>query len=835
MNVKCLYKWYNDGGLQLVKIIHRERSHSIQLADMIRNYIRIAWRNITRSRFYALVNIIGLSAGIAFTMIIGAFIWGEYQVNSQLKNTDRQYIIQSDWKDGSQGFGLAIFGPLAKELKENYPNLVANYYRFDGVTSSVTKGDKGFREPISIGDTTILGMYGFTLQHGDAATAFKDPFSVVMTQEKALKYFGRTDVVGETITIENFSGSKHPFTITGILDKTARNSVTRLTDENDNQIIVPATNISYFGRNMDWSNAWIANYIELQKGVTPQQLKGPIDHLIKQNAPPQFLGKVKPILTSLHDFHFTYNNGLVRKMIYALSAIALFILLMAVINFVNMSVSRSASRMKEIGVRKVLGGMRSQLIMQFLVESILLVSFAALFAIVLYICTKQVFSQALGKDLPSLAAFPVYFVGVLILGILVIGMLAGIYPAFVLSSLKSVESLKGKLTSVKENIFFRKSLVAFQFGTAIVVFAGAIIIAKQINYFFSKQLGYDKEYMLAAQVPRNWTPEGVNKMQNISKQFATLPQVANVSLSYEIPDGNNGGGIALYNKGGDPKSAVPSMLLMTDEHYAATYNIPMAAGQFFCRPGAPFTDTATAVINETQSKALGFKTPQDALGRQLVWGDGATPVTITGVIKDFHFESMQKAVRPLSFFHVEWTKTYRYLSFKIKPGNTVAAVEALQKQWAALMPGSPFEYKFMDETLKFLYRSEIQLRQASYTATSLALIIVLLGILGLVSLSIQKRTKEIGIRKVLGSSIQGIVLLFIKDFLPVMLISAVVACPLAWLLMKQWLSDYAYRIDITATPFVVTIALLGIVTTVLIFLQTIRAALSNPVKSIRTE
>ncbi len=801
---------------------------------MLKNYCRIGWRNIIRHPFYSLVSIAGLSAGIAFTLVIMAFVWNEWQVNSQLKNSDRQYIIQSKWKDANQGFELATFGPLAKALRENYPGLVANYYRFDGVTTTVSRQDKSFREKLQIGDTTLLSMYGFQLLHGDEATALHDPFSVVITTEIAQKYFGKTAVVGETIAIENFSGSRHDFIVKGVLKKYGKNTVTRLTDDGNNQVFLPLTALPFFGRNMDWNNPFIVGMVELQPGVKPAQLQQPIGHLLKQNLSPQLVESVKPYLTTVSDFYLSFNNGLIKKMLYALSGIACFILLMAIINFINMSVSRSSARMREIGVRKVLGGLKRQLIIQFLVESILLVSFSTLLALILYALTADLFTHILGKELPALHEFPLYFIGVIVVLILCIGLLAGTYPAFRLSSLPSVDSLKGKLQSVKENIWFRKSLVAFQFATAIIVFSGAMIIARQVNYFFSHELGYNKDYMVSAQLPRNWSPEGVRRMETVRRDFTALPQVAQATLSYEIPDGANIGSITFHKPGANAAASISSLVLTTDEYYAAAYHIPVVAGEFYSLPGN-YTDSSKIVINETLAKALGWPDAKEAVGKQAVLQEGGYPYTIAGVVRDYHFGSMQAAIAPMAFLHVGTTNRYRYMTFRLRPGNMAVALEALQKQWAAAMPGAPFEYKFMDETLQFVYRSEIQLKQASYTATVLAVIIVLLGILGLVSLSIQKRTKEIGIRKVLGSSTQNIIMLFLKDFGPVMLIAALVACPVAWLLMKQWLSDYAYRVNITAAPFMLAIIALACLTGALILLQTIKAAMASPVKSLRAE
>jgi ABC-type antimicrobial peptide transport system permease subunit len=802
---------------------------------MIKNYFIIAWRNIIKSRFYSFVNIIGLSTGIAFTLLIGAYVWTELQVNTNLKNADNQYILQSKWKDNNQGIELTTLGPLAKALKENYPTLVANYYRWDGVTSNVAKGDKSFREGLQICDSTMLNMYGFSLVHGDAKTAFDGPFSVIITTDKALKYFGKTDVVGQTLTIENFSGSKHDFMITGVLKKPSRNSATYVNDDNNNQFYISSNNLNYFGRNMDWPNQYIVGYIELQKGVTPKDLEQPIQFLVKQNAPSQIAAGMTPYLVSLKDYYLSANNGLVKKMLYALSAIALFILLMAIVNFINMSVSRSATRMREIGIRKVLGGLKKQLILQFLIESIIIVFFATIFAFMIYVATRDLFSSILSRDIPLLTHFPLYFIAFPVLLILIIGFIAGIYPAFVLSSLKSVESLKGKLSSIKENVLLRKSLVAFQFSTATIAFIGAIIISSQINLFFSKDLGYNKDYIVTAQLPRNWTPEGVRKMEDLRKQFAAMPQMTNVTLSYEVPDGNSAGGTSLYKTGSDSTTAITSQLLMSDEYYASTFGIPMRSGLFFSSPGA-FTDPFTLVINEAQANAFGWKNPEDAIGKQVKFvGGGGQNFTIAGVTKDFHFESMHRAIQPVTFLHVALTNVFRNFSFKLKPGNIGNSIAALQKKWSALMPGTPFEYTFMDDTLAKLYRSEIQLKKASYTATVLALIIVLLGVLGLISLSVQKRTKEIGIRKVLGSSVAGIMSLFIKEFMVVIFIAAIVACPVAYMIMHKWLQAYTYRIGITAQPFVLSVLVLGFITALLICIQTIKAAMSNPVNSLRTE
>lgn len=801
---------------------------------MIRNYFKTAWRNILKHRFNSIVNITGLAMGMTFTLLIAAFIWKEWSVNKSLRNAGNQYIIQSKWKEPSQGFEIATAGPLAKALKESYPGLVANYYRYDGITSTVSRGDKAFREGLQVGDSTLLGMYGFRLLHGNPATALNHPFSIVLTGEKAVKYFGRTDVVGETITIENFSGSRKNFMITGVLAELPRNSVTRLVDNYENSFFIPESNLDFFGRNMEWYNTSIASYIELKPGVQPADLVQPMQDVVRQHAQPQVSANMTPYLVSLEEYHLSANKGLVKKMLYTLSAIAFFILLMAVINFINMSVSRSAVRMREIGIRKVLGGSRKQLIIQFLAESVIVALSAACLALGLYVAVKDVFGNVLGRQLPVFSEFPVYFFLFPVVLAVSVGLIAGVYPAFVLSSLKAVESVKGKLTVVKENSWFRKSLMGFQFATATVVFTGAIIISQQVRYFFRAELGYDRDYIVTAQVPRDWSIAGVSRMEHIRSQFAGMPEVRDVSLSFEMPDGNNGGNVLVFKNGADSATAISAQLLNTDEYYARTYDIHMAAGIFYSQPGA-FTDSSKLVINEMQATALGWKNAQDAVG-QLIHIQGINNAfTIAGVTKDFHFGSLQAAIPPIVFMHVSNNRIFRFFSFKLKAGGISHSITALQKQWAVLMPGAPFEYNFMDDTLKKMYRSELQLKKASSIATVLSFIIVLLGVIGLVSLSMQRRTREIGIRKVLGSSIPGIIVLFMKEFLGVILVAGTAACPVAYFIMNGWLNDYAYRINLTPAPFVLAVLLLALLTACLIIAQTIKAALHNPVKSLRTE
>ena len=799
---------------------------------MLQNYFIIAWRNLWKNKVFSIINIFGLSIGIAFTLLIGAYVWDELTVNHDLKNADNQYILQSKWKDPDMGFELGTVAQLPRALKENYPALVENFYHWDGVTSNVSKGDRHFRENIQVGDSTVLSMYGLKLLHGDAQKALMEPFSAVVTEKLANKYFGSTDVIGQTINIASFTGSKHDFLITGILKKAEKNSVTHVNDNNDSDIFLPARAGVFLGRQMDgWNNTSLVGLIELKKGVISKDLEKPMRQLIKQNCPKQITDNLTPYLVPLKSYYLDANSGIVKKMLYTLSSIALFILFMAIINFVNICIGRSSGRMKEMGIRKVLGGLRKQLIWQFLTESTVLVLLATGLALVIYGIARPWFMDVLGKEITGLFSFPPYFYLIPIAFALLVGLMAGIYPALVLSKLKSVDSLKGKLNAVKESVLFRKILVGFQFGTSALVFIGAIVISQQVSLFFNSDLGFKKDYVLYAQLPRDWSDKGVKKMEAIRYQLSQMPEVGCASLSWEIPDGANGGNFQVYKQGTDPKNAITTQGMASDNQYAQTYNIPVRAGSFFTPSYAP-GDSAKIVINETAAKALGWNNPKDAIGQLVNAPGGNMPMTVCGVTADFHFGSMQSKILPVTFMNVNFTHYYRFFSIKLKPGDMQKSITALQKKWSVLLPDAPFEYHFMDDALAHIYQTEIQLKKASIMATVLAVTIVLLGVLGLISLSVQKRTREIGIRKVLGSSVTGIMGLFVKEFLGVVLIAGLVACPIAYLLMHNWLNGYAYRITLNLYPFSVAILLLTVFTVILISVQTFKAAKANPAKSI---
>jgi putative ABC transport system permease protein len=802
---------------------------------MLTHYFKIALRNLHRNRLYAFINTLGMASGMLAVFLIGMFIWGETQVNASLQNKDSHYLLTSQWKDPNMGMEITTLAPIAQQLKEAYPDLVANYYRWDGITSLISKGDRHFRENIQLGDSSMLAMFGFPMLHGDPATALEKPYSVVLTQDMARKFFGKENVVGESLGIQGFSGEKKDFMVTGVLKNLPANSVTALLTDNPNNIFIPVSTYRYFMRQgfNAWNNIYTPSYVELQPGVKPEALEKPLRQLIDTHAGDLAKNNlvIQPI--ALRDFHLHQNNGLVSRFLWTLAFVGLFILLMAVVNFINIAVSSSAQRTKEIGVRKAIGCQKRQLAFQFLAESVLLAGLSGVLAVLALPVVKPGFEQIVGKSLPALTEIPTRFfmAGVGFVGFM--GILAGLYPAFALSSMKVLRSLKGEGYVKKSAIPVRKVLTGFQFFMALVVLSAAVVVTQQVDYFFGQHLGFNKDLVLSAQMPRDWSKKGTQKMQTVKKEFERLNQVSNVALSFEIPNGNSGTKPLIYSSGADSTQAIAMQSLVADENYLNTYRIPLASGVFFEGLGH---DSSLVVLNEKAAKTLGFVNPEAAVGQKIrITGDPVV-FTVKGVCADFQFGSMQQAKQPMIFFDINTINVYRYLSFRLKPGSDIATgLAAIEAKWKTLLPDSAFEYAFIDESLQKVYLTEIRLKKAAYAAAAFAILIALLGVLGLVSMSIQRRVKEIGIRKVLGATQLSVVGIFIKEFAPVFALACLVACPVAYWVMEKWLSNYAGRIHISLPLMLYPVMVLCFITLTLIVLQTIKAALANPVKSLRSE
>jgi len=806
---------------------------------MLKNYIRIAWRQLTRHKMFSALNVFCLAIGISFCLLIGEYILHETSVNSDLKNIHQQYFLNSDWKIKNTGYVITTVGPLSKELKNKYPSLVANYYRYNPVTNVVSAGDKHFREDVAIGDTTFVSMYGVPVLYGDPKHAFINNSSAVISEEFALKLFGDRNAIGKTVTFTNTTGTMQDYKVSAVLKTKPYNSVDNLVDIKGYAMYIPFEGNDYYPRSganastgeENWSQASTVSYMELQPGVNPDRLIPVMKEMLKLNSPETISKNLVVKLKPLDNYYLSSNNGAVEKSLSILSLVALSILLLAVINFVNIMTGTSSYRIKEIGLRKVFGGRRKQLIFQYLTESIVLTLFAGILSVLLYGIFRPVFNEVLNTNLSPIDEFHIREFLFLTGLVFVTGSVAGIYPALILSGSEMVSSVKGKLSSVDKGVWMRKSLLVLQFTVAIGVFIFSMTISKQVKFFFDTDLGYNKEQlMVITAFPKQWDSVGVLKMESIRDNLMAVSAVKDATVSFEIPERTSPNQLGVIPQGSKNNQPVSVQTISVDEKFAATFGMQLKEGRFFRDKIGGFV-TGEAVINESALKSFGWTTVEGKKFTIPNVGD----VSVVGVVKDFHLSSLHEMIEPLVFFHVKDGRAYRFLTVKLRPGNLSNSIEAVKAAWKKASPTAPFEYFFMDEKLQSMYQAELQLKKAAGIATGLMLLIVLLGIFGVLTLALTKRIKEIAVRKVLGAELHHIISLFLKQYAGLLLIANLIAWPLSYYYSNRWLEQFAYRIIQPASIYLIAGIFVTTVAFILILCQCLKVAVANPVVSLRSE
>ncbi|MFI5155124.1 MAG: ABC transporter permease [Chitinophagales bacterium] len=804
---------------------------------MLRNYLTIAIRHLTRHKLFSVINIVCLAIGICFSMLIGIYVMKERSVDRGLRNLDNQYIIKSDWKVKDMGMDITTLGPLAKTMKEEYPNLVANYYRYNPVGTVLSAGDKHFSVNIAIGDTTLVSMYGFPVLYGDPQKAFLNNQSAVITESIAMKLFGRRNVLGKAIYMQTaYNGEKQQYQISAVLKDIPSNSVTGLIGL-DYEVFVPTIG-NHFYNSQDPSEGWTSVYevgfIELKSGIRPKDMQKPFEATLKKYATADIQANLKVELAAVKDYYLQNNHGAHAKMTMALSLIALFILVMAIFNFVNISIGTSSYRLKEIGLRMVFGSGRRQLIAQYFAESIILVLVAGAIGLGAYQALIPAFNQVLNTSLLSVTKFDLS--GWLLLGVLVLGVgfLAGIYPALVLSRSNIILSIKGKLEKADLGISLRKVLLVIQFSLAVLVFICAMNISRQVKYFFEKDLGYSREQvMIITAYPKRWDSVGVARMKSIKEQLLTLPSVKNASICFEIPERKPPASLDMRAE--DLKSAETINIPTTfaDEDYASTFGLKLLDGHFF-RPGYEGFVSNEVILNESAVRALGLDI-MHAIGRKIIVPSSKTEYTVRGIIKNYNYASLQEGIGPMAIIQMQEMLAYRYMSLKLNPGNFGQIVSEIGKNWQKMAPEAPFEWFLMDDRFNKLYRSELQLKKATEIGTIQNLVIVFLGIFGLVAFTLARRSREMAVRKVLGASIRDIVWLFLRDYAGLIVIANLIAWPLAYYTSNRWLENYAYRINQNIITYLAVGLLVFVLSFLLIVIQCFKDASANPVHSLRNE
>ncbi len=793
---------------------------------MIRNYIKIAFRNLWRHRSFSLINIIGLAVGMTAFLLILMYVSFELSYDKYHTNADQVYRLNVDIKSANDVLKFSSSSaPMGPAIKADFPEVLESARIFPyGMVVKVN--NQLFQENrIYITEPSIFNVFTFPMIKGDPKTSLKDPYTVVLTETTARKYFGSADPMGKTLLLDG----KTPVAVTGVVKDVPNNSQFKF----DILYSVSSLEKQNPGRLEQWGDFDNFTFLLLSKEANAAQLQSKFPAFLKKHISESdrkggedYALYLKPLKDAYMDPRGGFEQGSMSN-VYIFSIVALFILLIAAINFINLTTARATERAKEVGVRKVIGAARSQLTMQFLGESVILCLIAFVFAVLLVSLLLPMFNQLSGKIISENIFENGYVFASLFISLL-IGIAAGAYPALALSGFKPVVVLKGRFNSSAKGALLRKGLVVFQFTISIILIVGTIIVYNQLNFMRNQPLGFEKNQMLKLDFGGD---DGVIKsFEAIKNEFKEIPNVLAATVSHGIPGaGNANAHSEMENRQG---AMQPLNINMYDVDYdfIPIYGMKVIAGRTFSKDFG--TDSTKAiVINEATAKILGYASPNDAIGKKFSqWGrDGK----IIGVVKDFHYRSLQQNVEPLNM-RVN-PSNVRLLTLKIASKDIPATIAAIENKWKVLIPNRPFNYSFVDENFNKQYSNEEHFGKLFMYFAVLAIFISCLGLLGLASYSTLQRTREIGIRKVLGASIPGIVNMLSKEFLQLVFIAALIAFPLAWYGMHTWLQDFAYKSSMAWWIFAIAGILAFMIAIVTVSFQAIRAALANPVKSLRSE
>ncbi len=793
---------------------------------MLKNYFKIAIRNLWRHRGFSFINISGLAIGLTASFLILLYVGFELSYNTFHTKANRIYRVVADIKTPSENIEANIAAwAVPPHLEKEFPE-IESAVRISNLNMLVRKDGLKFNETNAIAaDSAFFNMFDFKLLQGNSNNVLKIPFSIVLSKTTARKYFGDLDPMGKSIKI--FDEGRIA-TITGIMEDIPENSHIK-----PDIILSMTTYTQDLDKELDnqWSNYDASAYILVGTDTNINQLESKFPSFLERNDGENmkqskmfvtlFLEPIKEIY--LYSTRGGTGGGSISN-VYIFSIIAIFILLIACINFINLTTARSVERAKEVGIRKVIGAEKRQLGLQFIGESVIISLLAFIVTVILTALFLPYFNELAGKIVSKgIFSTPRHILLLFIIS-LGIGVLAGIYPAFVLSSFKPVSVLKGSFSTGTKGILLRKGLVITQFTISIALIIGTIIIYNQMNFMRNQELGFNKEQMLILET--NVSPSQLALKHAIDD----LPGVKSTSLGSSVPGGGNSAAYSeIENKNGDLQVANLD-LYFVDEDYLSQFELKLLAGRAFSRDFA--TDSTEAmVINETAVKLFGYSTPEEAIGRNFKqWGREGK---IIGVIQDFHFRSLQQGINPLTI-RLESGST-DIIAVKVSPQNIQQTLVAIENKWQTIMPDKPFSYYFLDEFFNQQYQSEERFGNLFLNFAALAILISCLGLLGLAAYSTLQRRREIGIRKVLGSSVAGVVNLLSIDFIKLVIIAFVIAAPLAWFAMHYWLEDFAYKISIQWWMFVLAGLSALLIALLTVSFHAVKASLTNPVKSLRTE
>lgn len=807
---------------------------------MLRNYFSVAIRNLWKNKAFSAINVLGLAIGLATSLLIILYVLDELSYDRFHAAAERTYRVDADIKFGGTHYVIATApAPLGPTLKVDLPEIEqeTRFRRYDGWL--VRKGVQNIKEDkVIFADSTLFRVFSLPLLVGDQATALKEPRTVVITEKMARKYFNTTDAVGRDLLIND----SVPYKVTGVLQPFAGQTLV------DFDFFASLSGASE-SRNGIWLSNNFNTFVVLRKGADPKKLEAKLGQATAKYIAPQLSSMMNTSqeelerngdyvrytlmpLTAIHlhsnkSFELSPNSSI--QYVYIFSAIALFVLLIACVNFMNLSTARSANRAREVGIRKVMGSQRSQLVAQFLTESLLVSAVAMLLALGIAWLMLPFFNEVADKHI-SLGLFSRPWLGLILLAlVLAVGLLAGSYPAFFLSAFRPVLVLKGTIASGFRNSMLRNGLVVFQFSISIFLMVGTLVIYNQLRFIRNKQLGFDREQVLVLQ---NTTALG-SQARAFRQEVAALKGVQAATMTSFLPTGNSrNDGPLFLTPTPDPKQAITMQMWSVDDQYIPAMGMHMKTGRNFSASFA--TDSQAVVINEAAARLIGLKDPinQKIYDWQDVDRKSGNSYTIIGVVKDFNFNSLREQVTPLALFLREDRGS---MAFRIRSNDMPALMAQVEQQWRAMVPNQPFSYSFMDDDFNNLYQSESRMGKISLSFAVLAIFIASLGLFGLAAYAAEQRTREIGIRKVLGATMTNIVHLLSKDFLKLVMIAILFAFPLGWWAMHRWLQDFAYRIGIGWEVFAIAGVMAAGIALLTISFQAIRAALANPVNSLRAQ
>jgi putative ABC transport system permease protein len=803
---------------------------------MLRNYLKIAFRNLRKQGSYTAINIFGLAVGLACCLLLVLYVSDELSYDRYNTKADRIYRVNTDAKFGGRAVALAVTpDPLGPTLKKDYPQVeqfVRLHHRGTWLVRRAGTPTAISEDNIVFADSTLFDVFTLPFIAGNPKRALVEPNTVVITESAAKRYFGTQSPMGQTLLLGN-----QPYRITGLMRDMPTNSHFRAD-------MFP----TMLSDDYQWGN-WLSTnhytYIVLKPGTDPALFSPNLDAVVEKYGGPVLMkelgvtmdqfrqsgNRFQLWLMPLTDLHLHSKQTIELappgdiQYVYIFSVVALIILLIACVNFMNLATAQSAKRATEVGIRKVLGSERGQLIGQFIIESILTTTFALAIALLLASITLPFFNDIAAKTLrwPTLLT-PGWLAGLAAVPI-VVGGLAGIYPALFLSAFQPMQVLKGKRKAGIRGLSLRSGLVVFQFTMSVLLIIGTLVVYRQLTYIRTQNLGFDRSHVLTV------STKGSKQAKTFQQEVLNLPGVLSGTLSGYLPVPSDRSDSPMFPMGEtDQKKAVSTQRWTVDYDYVKTLSMQIRQGRNFSR--AFGADSSGVILNETAVRLLGFRNP---IGQQVDMFQGTDQrktFTVIGVVKNFNYESLRQQVGAVAFFLGQDAGA---ASFRLNAANVPNLLTQIEATWKRLMPRQPFSYQFMDDRFDRVYRAEQRVGTLTLTFSVLAIFIACLGLFGLAAFTAEARTKEIGVRKVLGASVGSLIALLSRDFIKLVLIAILIASPIAWYAMHRWLQDFAYKIEIEWWMFALAGLLAIGIALLTVSFQSVKAALVNPIKSLRSE